>query len=531
MNITIEEALTIFPLSEGKLVAGAKGVSRVISSLNLMDAPDITNWMKAGELLLTTGYAIKDSPEEFVKLLQSLNERESSGLGIKLGRYWKEIPQVVINEANRLHFPLIELPFEYTFSEQITALFQSQFERNTKKLNDVLEMQKKLVDFAMQADEHTNYFQMVSGILKHPFAVIGTNGKLLYNATDSREAELLHHWPWNLDYKLSRLNNKFSYRIPLLKNGICHGFFLVMPTNLADIHAEEGIFHQAAVILSFHLESIQNQESSAASYRLGNTIERFLQGKISSEALLDQAKSIGSNTWSGSYICSVSTFNSTFNDSEAKKSFIRSIQHEIQDYPKLAAMESHHFFVFEKLVSLFALTAHETKEVGAVGHLAQSFAKLLTTLSTEASKTYVSKIKRSVEEIMSGYEECLEAQRISAKLISDSPVIFFTDLEFIYLLRHIPQDIMSNYYDYFLYPLLQKDDDYINEMLRTVEAYFTNNGQINETAKELYIHRNTVLYRLEKIGELLNIDFKNTNHLMQLKLALMFKRLLSLEAK
>jgi purine catabolism regulator len=106
-------------------------------------------------------------------------------------------------------------------------------------------------------------------------------------------------------------------------------------------------------------------------------------------------------------------------------------------------------------------------------------------------------------------------------------VIFFADLEFIYLLRHIPQDVMSNYCDYFLYPLLQKDEDYISEMLRTLEAYFASNGQINDAAKELYIHRNTVLYRLEKIGEILNIDLKNTNQLLQLKLVLMFKRILA----
>jgi purine catabolism regulator len=300
-----------------------------------------------------------------------------------------------------------------------------------------------------------------------------------------------------------------------------------MPTNLSEVHAEEGIFHQAAVILSFHLESIQSQESSAASYRLGNTIERFLQGKTSNEDLLDQARTIGSHAWRNSYICSVSTFNSTFSDSETKKSFLRSIQREIQDYPKLAAMESHHFFVFDKLVSLIALTEHETKEIALVQQHVQSFVKLLASLNVETMKTYVSKIKRSVEEIMSGYEECLEAQRISAKLITDSPVIFFTDLEFIYLLRHIPQDVMSNYCDYFLYPLLQKDEDYISEMLRTLEAYFASNGQINDAAKELYIHRNTVLYRLEKIGEILNIDLKNTNQLLQLKLVLMFKRILA----
>lgn len=37
-------------------------ISRIISAINLMDAPDIINWMKEGELLLTTAYGIKDSP-------------------------------------------------------------------------------------------------------------------------------------------------------------------------------------------------------------------------------------------------------------------------------------------------------------------------------------------------------------------------------------------------------------------------------------------------------------------------------------
>ncbi|MDQ0495327.1 PucR family transcriptional regulator ligand-binding domain-containing protein [Paenibacillus brasilensis] len=172
MHLTVEDALTVYPLSEGKLAAGKKGISRTISSINLMDAPDVINWMKEEELLLTTAYAIRDSPEEFVNLLQKLNERGASGLGIKLGRYWVEIPEIALIEADRLGFPLIELPFEFTFSEQITALFQSEFQRDTRRLNELLETQKKLVDFAMQADEYTNYFQSITSILGRPVAIV-----------------------------------------------------------------------------------------------------------------------------------------------------------------------------------------------------------------------------------------------------------------------------------------------------------------------------------------------------------------------
>lgn len=84
MELSVKEALSIYPLSEGKLVAGKLGISRMITAINLMDAPDIINWMKEGELLLTTAYAIKDSEEEFIQLLQKLNQKNQQGLALSL---------------------------------------------------------------------------------------------------------------------------------------------------------------------------------------------------------------------------------------------------------------------------------------------------------------------------------------------------------------------------------------------------------------------------------------------------------------
>ncbi|MFH5184458.1 PucR family transcriptional regulator ligand-binding domain-containing protein [Paenibacillus sp. TAB 01] len=87
MHITVEQALSIYPLSEGKLIAGTEGTSRIVKSVNVMDAPDITDWIKDGEMLFTTAYLMKDNPEEAIQLLRTLNKRGSAGLGIKLGRF------------------------------------------------------------------------------------------------------------------------------------------------------------------------------------------------------------------------------------------------------------------------------------------------------------------------------------------------------------------------------------------------------------------------------------------------------------
>lgn len=140
------------------------------------------------------------------------------------------------------------------------------------------------------------------------------------------------------------------------------------------------------------------------------------------------------------------------NDQAWKKSVVRNLHEEMKDDPKMAVVESHHLFVFNPLID-------------------------------GQRQSFVSSIKHMAEQLMDGYEQCLEAQRISEKLSLDSTVVFFPDLEFIYLLQNVPHQVMTQYNDRLLYPLMHKDEDYVAEMLRTLESYFANGGQINDTAK------------------------------------------------
>ncbi|WP_036725598.1 PucR family transcriptional regulator ligand-binding domain-containing protein, partial [Paenibacillus forsythiae] len=173
MHLTVEEALSIYPLSEAKLIAGSKGTHRIVKSINVMDAPDISDWIKEGEMLLTTAYLIKDNPEQASALLHKLNRRGSSGLGIKLGRFWESVPDALIAEADELNFPLIELPFQFTFSDQMNGLFRAELARRTGTLQAVLEKQRKLMRFALRPVRSRSLLESVSDVIGHPIAVIG----------------------------------------------------------------------------------------------------------------------------------------------------------------------------------------------------------------------------------------------------------------------------------------------------------------------------------------------------------------------
>ena len=69
-------------------------------------------------------------------------------------------------------------------------------------------------------------------------------------------------------------------------------------------------------------------------------------------------------------------------------------------------------------------------------------------------------------------------------------------------------------------------EDYL---LETVEVFFDKNMSLTQTSKELKIHRNTLLYRLEKIKKVTGLDPRKFNDAMELKVALILNKVLYLE--
>ena len=65
------------------------------------------------------------------------------------------------------------------------------------------------------------------------------------------------------------------------------------------------------------------------------------------------------------------------------------------------------------------------------------------------------------------------------------------------------------------------------ETLMTIQCFFENNLNVSETSRKLFVHRNTLVYRLEKIRKLTGLDLREFEHAITFKVALMVKKYLS----
>ena len=110
-------------------VACSDKLDTPISSVNVLDNLDVVKWIKPNELVLSSGYLFMDDESLQRQLVQELHQVGCSALGIKTRRFFQTIPEAMLQEAERVGLPLLELPFFYSFSDISRVVFQRLFYR------------------------------------------------------------------------------------------------------------------------------------------------------------------------------------------------------------------------------------------------------------------------------------------------------------------------------------------------------------------------------------------------------------------
>ncbi|MGW8249427.1 MAG: PucR family transcriptional regulator [Anaerolineales bacterium] len=120
--------------------------------------------------------------------------------------------------------------------------------------------------------------------------------------------------------------------------------------------------------------------------------------------------------------------------------------------------------------------------------------------------------------------EAGQALELARRLGTGSPM-YYPDLSvyrLLFQLEHSPEII--SFQQETLGPLLEMEGS--GELVHTLETYFEYNGNLSQAAEGLFIHRNTLIYRLERIQSITNLDLDNPEERLAVQLALRIYRML-----
>lgn len=122
------------------------------------------------------------------------------------------------------------------------------------------------------------------------------------------------------------------------------------------------------------------------------------------------------------------------------------------------------------------------------------------------------------------YREAVQALSMAARLHESAP-LFFGDLSVYRLLFQLEgSPELESFCREVLGPLMDYEGS--GDLLETLEAFCDRLGNLSQTAEKLFIHRNSLLYRMERIGQLAGIDMNNPDTRLAVHLALKIRRML-----
>ena len=166
---------------------------------------------------------------------------------------------------------------------------------------------------------------------------------------------------------------------------------------------------------------------------------------------------------------------------------------------------------------------------GAVRDLAQQIVSSVAEYLEPATVSVgIGGVCQDLRDVERSFSEANRAHEIGSILHKRSFVTAFSDLGiFEVLFRQSKPEELREFSSRYIGSLAVYDQRHGGGLIQTLETYVRRNYCLNETASDLYLHPNTVKYRLQKIEELCGVDLHNSEDLMNLQVALRLHRLVA----
>ena len=134
-------------------------------------------------------------------------------------------------------------------------------------------------------------------------------------------------------------------------------------------------------------------------------------------------------------------------------------------------------------------------------------------------------VAEHLRELADSYKEAQTAIEVGKVFDTEKSVMHYENLGIGRLIYQLPTTLC----EIFLSEVFKKNsiDSLDQETLFTINKFFENNLNVSETSRKLFVHRNTLVYRLEKIKKITGLDLRQFDHAIVFKVALMVRKYLN----
>ncbi|MFB5664114.1 PucR family transcriptional regulator [Alteribacillus sp. HJP-4] len=520
MTITLKEAMKIGGLRECRIIAGYQGIENKLNYVTIMEVPDIVKWLKGNELLLTSLYPIKDDKEAQRNLIRELHERGTSALAIKPNRFTEYIPYTILEAAEKYCFPVIEIPERISYLDILSPVMNSIFDRKVVLQEDIEEAYRLLNEVSLNESSINHLIHILTHLTKHNIAIESLVSFVNVAAFSSsfqplhtqqvEELELVQR-PIRLQRKHTDGKSTSCITSPIIVDGKVYGVISSWDEENEHIEADLAILERASSVLALEFMRKKVRYEIEIKYKSDFFRSLLKEDILSANEMKENAKIYNIHPDHRYICCAVYVERELFLTDQLTK--IELIIKQIETDAVVGVMN-------QMLYILFPSIDKEESDV-----LLQ-IRRLIRELQASLKIIPAAGIGRIAEADVTGIQESFRQAELAISIsrslpLKENAVVHYDELGVYRLFVHMDKkEEMVRFHQETVGNLIEYDKNHNLELMRTVEAYFLHNESLAATSESLYIHVNTLKYRLQKVKTLTGLSFQHSEEKMMIQLGM-----------
>jgi purine catabolism regulator len=549
-GITVKEALSLSVVNRLKVVGGREGLGRVIKLVNVIEVPDIVDWMMEGELLLTTGYSFREYPDLMENLVPRMEEKGVAGLAIKPKRFIREIPEELIRRADKHNIPLLEVPFDLSFSEIIAPILGVIFNKQNKILQKLDHAHRKLMDIVLHGSSLKGLCRETAKLIGNLVAIVDGDGNVVLSdeGADPKKMELFFSDSVNVRDEKLRFGNirevRYSLehttgrekpltvqaiKIPIVTDIYQYGHIYAIYDNPVS-ETDVLILERAATIAALEFTKRKAIFEIEKGY-YNEFLEILLSCEFENEEdIIKRGRIFDINLQNPTAVAIVN--GNSFNEMEEMRLPMKGINRQSAKEELLKAINSYRRSNKNLIVGIKGTNIVVVAELNRENS-AEDLKKIVKELSrhlidstgSKDLKIGVGRPYQNISKISQSFQEAREALKI-CQLSKAASVLHFEELGFYKILSEKNKKDLYKFVEDLLAPVFAYDKNKNGELIKTLETYYEVNRNLRITSEKMFTHYNTILYRIKKIEELTGANLDNPEDSLNLEIAVNILKLL-----
>lgn len=503
MEFTVEQFLRLESIPGARLLQGSGNQTAIIRCISVMEGP-VEDFVREHELVLTTATGLWGEPQSFLAFVGEIYASGAAALAVAVRDGSQQIPRQVVAFCLEKDFPLISLPWEYRFSEIMEETHRCIRHSELQDISFYEGLQKDLLVAYLGDGDLAEAAQIIARKIGGAVCITDSSARL------RGASHQLGHLPAGEAVRLER----FPLCASIFANGKQYGYLLA---KWADEEAglgrrKEYLEKYAAMPLTLWFDKEQVIHATRMKLK-DDFIWSLAKGDFTDkEGMAVQAKLLGFQL-DRPYTCIVGHIVLQVRGLSPEESLASNEGVILTALLEAGAQLRRRLMATIQQGSLILYL--ENPAAGVLGEinrfLDRGEAKLQESLPGVRCSWGIGEIREEGCDFHQGYinarlalELCEEDQGIFRSTYKDTSIYrVLSVLSGNGEIKSLAAGLLKN--------VVEGEETHPLDLLATFRCYLKNNGNISQTARDLHLHRQSLLYRLRKLEEATGLLLENHN--------------------